>query len=93
MATGNRNTRSIKGHWQPAEAAGSPSAASCNEKVEVDLAFRDNIIAVQIIDVATRFCQLLHTQSTEPHVAWDAVETGGLEPFGAPLRMESDSAC
>ena len=58
--------------------AGTSTVSAFNEKIQVDLLFLDDLIAVHGVDVFSRYPPLRLVQSKNPKEAWDVFCAGWL---------------
>ena len=70
--------------------AGTSSVSCFNERVQVDLLFLDDIIAVHAMDAFPKFSLLQRVKSKNPQEVWDGFCASGLGTFGPPKCLQMD---
>ena len=69
-------------------AAGTSTVAMFNEKSQVDLLFLDDIIALRILDVFSKYSLLIPVRTKNPQEVWDASRRPRIWVFGHPVSIQ-----
>ena len=64
--------------------SGTSPVSMFNERVQMDLLFLDDIIALRIMDVFSKYPILTRVRSKNPQEVWDAFISSWVGVFGAP---------
>ena len=64
--------------------AGTSKVSSFNEKVQVDLLFLGDLIALHVLDVFPRYSLLVPVRPKNPEEVWDTFCTSWLAALGNP---------
>ena len=59
--------------------------------VSADLAFRDNLVFLVLVDHATLYTVAAVVNSKSPGDVWPALFHGRITPFGAPINLVTES--
>ena len=67
--------------------SGASTAASLNEKVQVDLPFLSDIIVLHALDLFPRYSLLVPVRLKNPDEVWAAFRTSRIAVFGIPRSI------
>ena len=70
--------------------SGTSTAPMFNERLQIDLLFLGDIIALHIMDVFSKYSILTRVRPKNPQEVWDASLSGWVGVFGAPKRLHLD---
>ena len=70
--------------------AGASTVAMFNEKLQEELPFLGDIIALHVMDVFSTYSLLIPARTKNPQEVWDASCSSRIGVFGRPLGIQMD---
>ena len=70
--------------------SGTSTVSMFNERLQMDLLFLDDIIALHIMDVFSKYSILTRVRPKNPQEVWDAFLASWVGVFGAPKSLHLD---
>ena len=73
-----------------APIAGTPTASVSNEKLQADLLFPGDLIALRAMDVFSKYSLLIPVRSEGPPEVWDFISDSRIGVSGQPQSIRTD---